>query len=294
MEAISVSVRRGAIVEARHRVHAVAVRDGEVVVAAGEPDLVCFFRSSAKPFQALPVVRTRHDLDSREIAIACASHQAEPAQLEAVRALLAKAPATEDDLECGDQEERPPGRVYHNCSGKHAGFLALCRARGWETEGYRLPSHPLQRELAAEVTGAAGLPEAGIPTAADGCGVVTWGLPLHAMARSFSRLPALDYAHRVLAAMRAHPELVGGRGALDTALMQELPGWVAKRGAEGLLCAVSPDGLGIAVKAEDGNPRPLGPALAWFLATLGVDPEDFGSMQVENSRGDVVGDVAVT
>ncbi len=285
MEAISVSVRRGATVEARHRVHAVAVQGGEVVEFAGDTGLTCFFRSSAKPIQALPLARVRPDLADAEIAIACASHRAEPAQLAAVRSLLAKAPATEDDLECGEQEGRPPGHVHHNCSGKHAGFLAVCRARGWEAEGYRLADHPLQRELLEEVAAAARLRAAKIPTAVDGCGVVTFALSLDRMAASFAGLRLLDGSDRILAAMRAHPELVGGEGSLDTDLMRTHPGWVAKGGAEGLLCAVSPDGTGYAVKSEDGNPRPLRPALARFLEA------DLGTVPIKNSRGETVGEV---
>ena len=280
-------MRRGDTVEARHRVHAVAVRDGEVVAAAGDPGLVCLFRSSAKPIQALPLARARPDLDDAEIAIACASHRAEPAQIAAVRSLLAKAPATEDDLECGEQEGRPPGPIHHNCSGKHAGFLAVCQARGWEPAGYRLAEHSLQRELLEEIAAAAGLATAEIPTAVDGCGVVTFGMSLERMAASFAGLPARDGANSILAAMRAHPELVGGKGSLDTDVMRRLPGWVAKGGAEGLLCAVSPDGTGYAVKSEDGNPRPLRPALARFL------DEDLGTVPVENSRGEGVGEVVV-
>jgi L-asparaginase II len=294
MEAISVSVRRGEVVEARHRVHAVAFRDGAVVTAADDPSLVCFFRSSAKPIQALALVRARPDLDEAEIAIACASHQAEPVQVAAVRSLLAKAPADEEELECGEQEDRPPGRIHHNCSGKHAGFLAVCRARGWDSTGYRLRDHPLQRELLAQVAEAAGAREDGIPLAVDGCGVVTFGLTLEQMARAFATLPSLDGADRVLGAMRSRPELVGGQGALDTALMRALPGWAAKRGAEGLICAVSPDGIGIALKSEDGNPRPLGPALAEFVSRLGASPGDgLGVTLLTNSRHEVVGEVAV-
>jgi L-asparaginase II len=91
--------------------------------------------------------------------------------------------------------------------------------------------------------------------AIDGCGVVTFALSLRQMAQSFARLAELDGAARVLAAMTGRPELIGGEGALDTALMRARPGWVAKRGAEGLLCARAPDGLGVALKVEDGNPR---------------------------------------
>ena len=276
-------MRRGGTVEARHRVHAVAVRDGEVVAAAGDPQLVCLFRSSAKPIQALLLARSRPDLDDTEIAIACASHRAEAAQIDAVRSLLAQAPATEDDLECGEQEGRSPGAIHHNCSGKHAGFLAVCRARGWETAGYRLAEHLLQQELHREVAGAAEATE--MPTAVDGCGVLTFALSLERMAASFSRLPTLDGADRILAAMRAYPELVGGEGSLDTDLMRRQPGWVAKGGAEGLLCAVAPDATGYAVKSEDGSQRPLRAALARFLEL------DLGSVPVVSSRAEVVGEV---
>ena len=292
MEAISVAARRGGVTESVHRAHAVAVGDGSVVAQAGDAGLVTFFRSSAKPFQALPLVRARADLDDRELAVACASHQAEPPQLEAVRSLLGKAGAGEGDLECGFDEGRPRERIYHNCSGKHAGMLALCRARGWPVRGYRLPDHPLQLEMLAEVASAAEVSAGEIPTAVDGCGVVTFALPLERMAHAFSRLRELEGAARVIAAMRANPELVGGDGAVDTALMLALPGWVAKRGAEGLLCATDGDGLGLAVKVEDGNPRGLRPALARFLPTLGLDlGEDFARVPVENSRGEVVGEV---
>ncbi len=292
MEAISVAARRGGVTESVHHVHAVAVSDGSVVAQAGDAGLVTFFRSSAKPFQALPLVRARPDLDDRELVIACASHQSEPAQLEAVRSLLAKAGAGEGDLECGFDEGRPRGRIYHNCSGKHAGMLALCRARGWPVRGYRLPEHPLQLEMLAEVAAAAEVSADEIPTAVDGCGVVTFALPLERMAHAFSRLRELEDSVRVIAAMRAHPELVGGDRAVDTALMLALAGWVAKRGAEGLLCATDGDGLGLAVKVEDGNPRAVRPALARFLPTLGLGlGEDFARVPVENSRGEVVGEV---
>jgi L-asparaginase II len=288
MGPLRVTVRRGDVVEAVHRVHAVAVRDGRVVEAAGDPALVTFSRSSSKPIQALPLAREREDLTEVELAIACASHRAQPAQLEAVESLLAKAPATEDDLECGPQEGRGPSRLAHNCSGKHAGFLAVCRARGWPTEGYRLASHPLQQRLLDEVADAAEVPPEEIPTAVDGCGVLTFALTLERMANSFARLAQLPGGGRIVAAMSLHPELIGyERGAIDTDLMRLRPGWVAKGGAEGLICAASPEGTGIAIKIEDGNMRALRPALASFLG-LG---EDFAVVPVENSRGEVVGEV---
>ena len=280
---------RGAVVEAVHRVHAVAVREGEIVARAGDPELVTFFRSSAKPIQALPLVRGRADLEDAEIAIACASHLARPDQLEPVRTLLAKAGATEEDLECGQE----PTRLAHNCSGKHAGMLLLCHLHGWETTGYRLPDHPCQQAMLQEVARAAEVEPASLPTGTDGCGVVTFALPLARMAHAFARLPHLDGGERTVAAMRTHPQLIRGPGAADTVLMELLPGWVAKGGAEGLLCASSEQGLGVALKVEDGASRAIGPALAAFLARFGLEAGLLGAVALTNSRGETVGDLRV-
>jgi L-asparaginase II len=291
-EPISVAVVRGGIAEAVHLVHAVAIKDGDVVASAGDPGLVSFLRSSAKPFQALELARARDDLDERDLAIASASHRAQPAQIEAVRALLAKAGAKEDDLECGSQEGRPPGRIYHNCSGKHAGMLGACRARGWRTEGYRLSGHRMQRANQVDVAAAAGVDEERLRTATDGCGVVTWALPLERMAFMFSTLGSTEEGGRIAAAMRARPELIAGEGATDTELMRSLDGFVAKGGAEGLICAAGPDGLGLALKSEDGAYRALRPALASFLAPLGFELPSFARVRVDNSRGEAVGELA--
>jgi L-asparaginase II len=289
MEPIRVSVWRGGVVEAVHRVHAVAVRDGSVVAESGDSGLVAFMRSSSKPLQAIPLARSRADADDRDLAIASASHLADPDQLAAVRALLAKAPATEAELECGPQGD-PPSPLKHNCSGKHSGMLALCRAHGWRSEGYRLEGHRVQREMLAVHAEAAEVDEDEIRTAIDGCGVLTFALPLERMAHAFSRLPELDGGERVAAGMRAHPLLIRGPRASDTRLMQALPGWIAKGGAEGLLCAAG-DGIGIALKAEDGNSRGLGPAAASFLARLDLDLSDLAVVPMENSRGETVGEI---
>jgi L-asparaginase II len=286
MQPIVVEVTRGDVVEARHVAHAVAVSGGEVVGQAGDPRLVTYFRSSAKPIQALPVVRSRPDLVDAEIAIACASHLARPEQLEPVRALLARADATEDDLECGPE----PTKLEHNCSGKHAGLILLCRSRGWAVEGYRLPEHPCQQALLAEVAAAAEVEPQSMPTAADGCGIVTFALPLERMAHAFSRLAGLEGGARVVSAMQAFPDFIRGPLGADSVLMKTQPGWVAKGGAEGLLCAAGPDGLGVALKIEDGATRAVRTALAAFLSTLGIDTGEFGAVPVRNSRGEVVGE----
>ena len=280
-EPIRVAVRRGGTVESVHRVHAVAIRSGEIVASAGDPTLVTFMRSAAKPMQAQPLARAREDLDERDLAIASASHLADDAQLAAVQALLDKAPATEHDLECGPFEG---SKLKHNCSGKHAGMLALCRAKGWPLEGYRLADHPCQEAMLAEVAALASTKD--VPTGVDGCGVLTFALPLDRMATAFTRI---DEA--VADAMRAHRELIRGPKALDTNLMQALPGWVAKGGAEALLCAAGPDGFGLTLKVEDGANRALRPALGAFLESVGLDGSAFGPVPICNSRNEVVGEL---
>jgi L-asparaginase II len=283
-EPMRIAVRRGDTVESVHRVHAVAVRDGEVVEAAGDPELVTFMRSAAKPLQAAPLARAREDLDSRDLAIASASHRASDDQLAAVRELLAKAAASEDDLECGAYQG---SKLNHNCSGKHAAMLLLCRARGWGLAGYSRPEHPCQEEMLAEVATAAGVDPSAIPTAVDGCGVVTFAMSLRTMAGAFTRL-----AEPVRAAMRAHPDLIRGPGDPDTELMKAHQGWTAKGGAEAVLCAAAPDGLGLALKVQDGNARALAPALGVFLERLGLGGGPFGPVELRNSRDDVVGELS--
>lgn len=291
-----VEQRRNGTLETRHRVLAVAVRGGAVVAEAGDASFTCFLRSASKPIQALPLVRAREDLTDRDIAIASASHRATPDQIAAARDLLAKAEATQDDLELGLQEGRPPEKIFHNCSGKHAGMLALCRARGWPTTGYRLPEHPVQQH-ARDAHGEAAEADPGeLPTATDGCGVVTFALPLERMAHAYARFEELPAARRVADAMRMHPELVGGPDGVDFHLMREAPGWFAKGGAEGLLCAAGPTAhgpTGIVLKAEDGGHRALGPALAAFVAPLGLELGDLATVAVRNSRGERVGEICL-
>ena len=291
-EPLRVAVWRGEIVECVHEVHAVAVQDGSVVAEAGDVALVASLRSSAKPLQALPLARAHETLSDDELAIASASHFGTAEHVEAVRRLLAATGGSEDELDCGLQAGRPEQPVFHNCSGKHAGMIATCRAHGWPVVGYRRADHPLQLALLEEVARAAEVEPNEVATGLDGCGVVCFGVPLERAALSFSRLERLEGGDRIASSMRARPVLIGGEGATDTELMRAQPEWLAKGGAEGLMCAVSTGGIGLAVKVADGNSRALRPALADFGAPLGLDLPGFAEVTLHNSHGEPAGTVS--
>jgi L-asparaginase II len=291
-EPLRVAVRRGTFVESVHEVHGVAVRDGELAVSFGAPSLTASLRSAAKPLQALPLARAFPELGQEELAIAAASHLGTERHVEAVRKLLAATGGSEEELDCGIQEGRPPQPIYDNCSGKHAGMLATCRAHGWPIEGYRRPEHPLQQLLLEEVAAAAELDPDEIGTGIDGCGVVAFALPLERAALAFARLESLDGGDRVADAMRAHPELVRGEGATDTVLMQAQPWTFAKGGADGLLCAGG-RGTGLALKVADGNGRALRPALAALAASFGVPIPEFEQVTLPNRHGEPAATVAL-
>jgi L-asparaginase II len=289
-EPLVVEVRRAGTVESRHLVHAVAVADGEIIASFGQPNLVCFLRSSAKPLQALVLARARTDLDLRDIAIACSSHGASSEQIAAVESLLQKAGADALQLECS-AAATAAGRLGHMCSGKHAGMLAACAARGWPTKGYRELGHPLQRSILEAVAEAAGVAVADLVLGVDGCGVPTFALELHRIARSYARLPDAEGGDRITRALRTHPELASSPGEPDLRLMRALPGWIAKAGVEGVLAAAGPSGVGIALKVADGSARALAPACDALLHRLGAEPGEPLAIPLLDSRGDRVGEI---
>jgi L-asparaginase II len=220
-----------------------------------------------------------------EVAVMCASHNAEPVHVATVRSLLALAGVPEDALRCpavrpwdeATTEADPERRAINSdCSGKHGGMLAACLAQEWPMESYREPTHPLQRAVLDAVTAVSG--SAPLTVGTDGCGVPVHALPLASMAAIYARLGTPDrwghlagHAERAAPAMQAHPYLVAGRNRPETAVMSEVPGVVMKGGAEGLMCAALPDrGLGVAVRISDGSARAAGPAMIHALALLGA------------------------
>lgn len=294
-----VLVLRGRIAESRHRVRCAAVTPGgRVHAATGHALRVTSFRSAAKPFQLLPFVERGHAdalrASDAELAIMAASHSGSREHLALVRGLLERAGIAEARLACGyhdpqdpeslEDVRREPGRrgpIYNNCSGKHAGMLAFARAEGWPLEGYERPEHPLQQLLLRTVAECCGVAPGSVLLGVDGCSVPVFGVPLAAMAWGYARLAgamvrAGDARARALQrigrAMTAHPVVVEGHGRLATDVMLATAGRVlAKSGAEGLLLVADPaQGLGIAIKCEDGAMRALGPAAVELLRRLSV------------------------
>ena len=319
-ETLRVEALRGEIVESVHRVSvAVMDADGRLHASAGEPDFVTFIRSAAKPFQALPLVEDgaaqRFGVTEEELALACASHNSEPAQVEAIRGFLTRLGLAESDLACGPH--RPlwaelaladaargefagnEGPLASNCSGKHTAMLALALHHGWPTHGYHEAGHPVQRRCKQVMAHWADLRETAIGEAVDGCGVVTFAISVRSLALAYARLAGSDQAapRNVVRAMMGHPHLVAGQGRPCTALMRAYPGRVlAKVGAEGVYGAALPERrLGIGLKVEDGHTWAAVVALWAVLEQLGLDPPPrvtepmFAEVPVRNTRGEAVG-----
>lgn len=324
-----VQVLRNGRLDARHR-GAIAVVDasGRLCDHVGDPDLIAYMRSSAKPFQALPLVESgaaeRFGFDDAELAITCASHGGEDYHLRAVQGILDKIGLGPEALRCGTHRPlhqptadaliaagQEPTVLHCNCSGKHAGMLALCVHLGLPTEDYDDPRHPLQQMILTTLAAMAGLAPEDIGIGVDGCGVPTFALPLRHAAWAYARLvdpaglPAsrARACQRIVAAMRAHPEMVGGTGRLDTELMRAVPDLVAKGGAAGYqgmgVWGRGGPGLGIALKVEDGDPegRAVGPAAIEVLRQLGrIAPEQLEQLHkhavvpVVNNLGKQVGE----
>ncbi|MEP7053653.1 MAG: asparaginase [Actinomycetota bacterium] len=290
-------VVRSGLVESRHHGSVVAVdASGRVVLSGGTPDAPIFPRSSSKPMQACAAMLTgmvdTFGLTDRQLAVIAASHSGEQMHLDLVREVLTRAGVAESDLGCPhgwplDASMRrtlaardvQPSRIFHDCSGKHAGMLAACVAAGWPTQGYTAPDHPLQiqvrrviEEFAGETVQAVGI---------DGCGAPVFATSLTSIARSFARLAAAEPgtpAYAVGSAMRAHPEVVGGTGRDVTELMRAVPGLLAKDGAEGVYAAVTRDGIGVAIKIDDGASRARVPVLVAALRRIGA-LDDAGDLQ---------------
>ena len=329
-----VEVKRGGITESRHRGHIVAVDpDGQVLAYLGARETVTYLRSSAKPHQAIPLVASgaadRFGFNEREIALACASHSGEPIHTAIAASMLKKIGLPPEALKCGVHEPfspdaarelresgTQPSVLQNNCSGKHAGMLALALHLGAPTETYDEPSNPVQLTIGETISRFSDIATEDLAIGTDGCGVPVFGITVKAMALMYARLisPPSQFddktkaaCRRIVSAMMNNPELIGGtKDRLDTEIMRAAPGHlISKVGAEGVYTVGVlpserwPRGFGLALKIEDGDDHRARPTVVIeSLRQLGILADEsleavarYAFFPVRNRRGDVVGEV---
>ena len=301
-----VQVKRGSITESRHRGHIVVIdTQGNIIASLGVPETITYLRSSAKPFQALPLLITgaadRFNFTDREVALACGSHNGESIHTDLAASMLKKIGLGPDALHCGAHEPygveaalelrtrgEQPNALHNNCSGKHVGMLAVALHIGAPVENYESPENPVQKAIADVVSQFSGVPVTDMAVGVDGCAAPVFGITVKAMALAYARLvsPPADFekktrdaCERIVRVMSAYPELIGGTSErLDTELMRAAPRrLVSKVGAEGVYTAGIrpseewPRGLGIALKIEDGDDKRARPTVVIeSLRQLGV------------------------
>ncbi|MGA8532599.1 MAG: asparaginase [Candidatus Tumulicola sp.] len=293
-----IGVSRGDVTESVHRVAACARgRDGNVVFALGTIDVPVYLRSTAKPFIAAAAVREgvveRFGFEPHEVALMAASHNGEPFHVAAVASMLRKIGMTEAALACGAhapydpasadallREGTPFTPIHNNCSGKHAGILALCTVLGADAATYREPGNPAQRRILQLCARACGQSVDELALAVDGCGIPVFATSLRHAALAFARFATLDGLDErdaaalgtVRDAMLAFPQYVAGTGEFDTALMRAARGRIAaKSGAEGVhgLADIT-SGTGLVLKVIDGAARACAPAAVAIATQLGL------------------------
>lgn len=332
-----VEVKRGSITESRHRGHIVVVdTHGNIIASLGAPENVTYLRSSAKPFQALPLLTSgaaeRFDFTDREIALACGSHNGESIHTELAASMLRKIGLSPEALHCGVHEPygteaalelrmrgEHPNALHNNCSGKHAGMLAVALHLGAPIDNYESPENPVQKAIADAVSQFSGIEVTDMAVGVDGCAAPAFGVTVKAMALAYARLvsppPSFDQTtrnacERIVRVMSAYPELIGGTSErLDTELMRAVPRrLVSKVGAEGVYTAGIrpneewPQGLGLALKIEDGDDKRARPTVVIeSLRQLGVLRDEsleavakYAFFPVKNRRGDVVGEITAS
>lgn len=306
-----VEVTRGGFVESRHEVDVAIVGADGHRSGRGQPSRPVLARSSLKPVQAFPLVATgagvAFGLNSEHLALACSSHNAEPVHVGLVDGWLETIGATADDLECGPalpfhvptahehlRGGGGPERRFHVCSGKHCGFLTVCRHLDISTAGYLRPDHPLQAmHITKAVEAACGISVEGQTPTIDGCGIPVYELPLDRLAQGWATIAGTDEGRQIYAAMMRHPVLVAGSDRMCTYVMTASGKVAVKTGAEGVFAGVHPDsGLAFAIKARDGATRAAEAAMLWVLGDLGF-PVPVSMPPITNAAGDVVGEIRV-
>lgn len=328
--ALLAEITRGAIVESRHWGSiAVVTADDQLVASTGDIDFVTYLRSSAKPFQAISVIisgaRDRFGFDARQLALMAGSHSGEPYHVACGASIMASIDLPLSALKCGihtpfsrsaaEAVGDNANELHNNCSGKHAGMLASALVGGYDLETYYQVDHPVQKASGKVLSIFSNTPQAEIIESVDGCSAATYAISVRKMALSYARLvnPVDIEEHYAAAAkditnaMLTFPENVAAdTWRIDTDIMRALPnGIVAKAGAEGvytmavLPCEKYPQGLGIAIKVDDGDlNRARNAAILGTLAQLEILPSaqmeklmERYLPKIKNHRGLIVGEI---
>ena len=308
-DALEIHLLREGIVESCHLAEAVICDDrGRMLASAGNPETSAFIRSSLKPFQALAVINTgtleRFQLNDRDLAAMCGSHQGTIQQVRQVFNIFWHSDIPVDRLQCPIPRDRK-SRLEYNCSGKHAGMLALCKQRNWPLDTYMQINHPVQQLILKHVAELLKMPAAEFITAHDDCGVPTLLMQLNQMGWLFAQLSSGNNLHmeRIVRAMTHHPSFVAGPNQFDTDLMEATNGdLVSKTGAEGIQCIGRVgEGMGLAIKVKDGAKRAKHAAAIHILREMGwIDPniaDQLSAHYVNLSnykRLDVIGSIVPT
>ena len=275
--ALEVRLLREGLVESTHRAQAVVCDNrGRVLSVAGNPETSTFIRSALKPFQALAVTTTgtleRYNLNDRDLAIICSSHQGRIEQVRQVFHILWRSDVDPSALQCPVPEGAKSPLAY-NCSGKHAGMLAVCQQRQWPLTSYLQYHHPVQKLILSQVADLMKMPGEELIRAHDDCGAPTYFVQLRQMASLYAQLASGDNLamERIVRAMTHHPTLIAGEGAFDTELMRLSPGeLVSKAGAEGVQCIGRiGEGMGLAIKVMDGAQRAKYAVAIYLLKQMG-------------------------
>lgn len=315
---------RGGLLENVHY-GAVSVVDekGTVLYHAGDPEHVTFLRSAAKPFQAIPVMKRKIDelygLSGEEAALFAASHRGEAFHINALDSILRKTNIREEELHCcpnyplnenakaqrlRDNEEKR--RIFHNCSGKHAGLIALSKHMGWDTSTYYLPEHPVQQEIVDAIAYFADVPKESIGMGIDGCGLPIFAVPLKSIALSYLKLACPDLiqdeetryaAERIAKLMNENPNMIADTQFVCSTLLKD-SNLTAKGGAKGVYgIGLRKERIGISLKVSDGSEQVWPSIIASILESLGYSNQDtIDSLyelvpnQIINDNGLVVGE----
>ncbi len=288
--------------EAVHVAHVVlADPSGNILGRFGDPHYETYERSLAKPVQLITVMLLRPKLldecSDEEIAVMASSHSGEAAHIETVRGLIDRYGLNEDDLLCGYHPPFVPranwelGRknielspIYHNCSGKHVGMLLACQTKGWSSEGYNMPEHPMQVANNETMARYANTVPEKLVCGVDGCGVPSWWMDLQMIATVSARYSDPEFGgdfekkvrERIFDAYHKAAWFTSGTDRFGTPFNAESDGkWLGKIGGEAVFgVSIRGRSLGIAIKVMDGNKRALGPALLHAMKTWDLITDD--------------------